>query len=53
MAGYKELKAQADAIGARMKELRGQANNTGISIGKIADGFNKYFALLQRQTFYC
>jgi len=46
MKGYAELKAEADAVGNRLKELKGNANNTGISIGKIADNFNRYFAFV-------
>jgi hypothetical protein len=45
MAGYKELKAQSDAIGARMKELKVQTQATGSSVSKFADGINKYSAM--------
>lgn len=46
MKGYSELKAEADAVGNRIKELNGKAKDTGFSIGKIADRFNRYFAFV-------
>jgi TP901 family phage tail tape measure protein len=43
---YKQLNDQYTKIGARMKELRTGAKQTGMSLGKMADGFNKYFGLI-------
>lgn len=46
MKGYAELKAEADAVGKRLSELKGRAKDADFSIGKIADGFNRYFAFV-------
>jgi TP901 family phage tail tape measure protein len=43
---YKQLQEQYKAVGDRINELKGKAKDTGLSIGKIADGFNKYFAFV-------
>lgn len=43
---YKEFKAELDAIGARLGELKGKAAQAKISLGSIADGFNRYFAMV-------
>jgi TP901 family phage tail tape measure protein len=40
---YKKLEADLIAVNNRMKQLNGTAK--GLSFGKIADGFNKYFAI--------
>ena len=42
---YNKYKAELDQVNARLSELRGNANNAGISIGSIADKFNRYAAL--------
>lgn len=42
---YKNLKTQLDAVQNRMGELRGKADQSNLSIKKLADGFNR-FALL-------
>ncbi len=43
---YKNLKEEVDAVGNRIAELKGKAKDTDFSIGKIADGFNRYFAFV-------
>jgi TP901 family phage tail tape measure protein len=42
---YQRYNTQLTAINARMAELRGNANQTRLSISSLADGFNKYAAL--------
>ena len=44
-AEWKRLQADLQLTTARMKELRGTATETGLSIGKVADGFNRYMGL--------
>jgi len=44
-AKYKEYKAELDQIKARMGELQGKAASAKLSLGKIADGMNRYFAM--------
>lgn len=39
---YKKLKLQLEQVKGRMAELRGGAEQTGLSLNKIANGFNKY-----------
>lgn len=43
---YGALQTQLGAVNARMKQLRGNAQATGLSIGKMANGFNKYFGMI-------
>lgn len=45
-AEYVKLKEELSAVGNRIAELRGKAKDTGLSIGKLADGFNRYFAII-------
>ena len=47
---YKALQAELRAVNNRMKELRGQAANTGMSVGGLAKGFNKYFSIIATVT---
>lgn len=42
---YKNLKAQIDAVNNRIGVLKGKANETGISLRGMADGFNRYFGM--------
>ena len=42
---YTEYKNKLEQINARMKELRGTAASTRLSLAKLADGFNRYAAL--------
>lgn len=44
-AKYKQYQKELAAINARLRELRTGANATKISLGSIANGFNKYAAL--------
>lgn len=44
-AEYKKLAQQNKEVAARMRELRTGASQAKFSIGKLADGFNKYFAM--------
>lgn len=44
-AKYKELRAELALVNGRMNELRGTSTQAGFSIGKLANGFNKYFTL--------
>lgn len=43
---YRELDEQLQRVNARMRELRGGAQETGFSFGKMADGFNRYFGVI-------
>ncbi|NJK95094.1 MAG: phage tail tape measure protein [Bacteroidales bacterium] len=43
---YRELDEQLQRVNARMRELRGGAQETGLSFGKMADGFNRYFGVI-------
>ena len=43
---YKELKSQLEQVKGRLRELNGHAKQTGFSLGKMADGFNKYFGIV-------
>ena len=43
---YKEYRAELDQVNARVKELKGTATQSGISLSGMADGFNKYFAMI-------
>ncbi|PKP02052.1 MAG: phage tail tape measure protein [Bacteroidetes bacterium HGW-Bacteroidetes-6] len=42
---YKELRGELDKVNNRMRELKGGAQQTGFSFGKMADGFNKYMGV--------
>lgn len=42
---YKELATQLALVKGRMAELRGGAQQTGISLDKLANGFNKYMGM--------
>ncbi len=42
---WKKYNDQLKAVNARIKELRGQAQETGFSLSKMADGFNRYGAM--------
>jgi len=42
---YIRLKNELKQVSDRMDELRGKAVATGLSLGKVADGFNRYAAL--------
>lgn len=42
---YTEYKNKLEIINARLKELRGTAANTRLSLSKLADGFNRYATL--------
>jgi TP901 family phage tail tape measure protein len=44
-AKYKKLEAELRAIDGRMRELSGNARMAESSISRLANGFNKYFAL--------
>ncbi|MFZ4547761.1 MAG: phage tail tape measure protein, partial [Bacteroidales bacterium] len=46
LPAYKQLEKQLIAIKNRQNELNGAATKTGMSFSKMADGFNKYFAIL-------
>ena len=39
---WKQYNEQLQQINQRIRELRGRANETGISLSKLTDGFNKY-----------
>ena len=43
---YRDLEKQLIAIKNRQAELRVQTNQTGLSLKKLADGFNKYLAIV-------
>ena len=42
---WKQYNQQLKEVNARIKELKGTATQTGLSIGKLADGFNRYMGL--------
>lgn len=42
---YKKLATQLAEVKGRMTELRGGAQQTGISLDKLANGFNKYMGM--------
>lgn len=42
---YDKLNAELREINARLTEMRGKATATSLSMGKVADGFNRYAAL--------
>lgn len=42
---YSQYNKQLQEINIRIKELKGNANEAKFSIGKLADGFNKYAAI--------
>jgi TP901 family phage tail tape measure protein len=41
----KKLETEFNAVGKRLGELQNGAKTTSMSFGKMADGFNKYFAI--------
>ena len=43
---YEQYKRQLDAINMRIRELKGQAVSTKLSLSKLADGFNRYSMLV-------
>jgi TP901 family phage tail tape measure protein len=43
---YRDLEKQLVAIKKRQGELRTQTNKTGLSLNKMANGFNKYFGIV-------
>ena len=43
---YKTLKQELTGTNARIKELTGGAKTSGLSLNKMADGFNKYFGMV-------
>src|SRR5690554_2439932 len=45
-ADYIRIQNELKQVSARMDELRGKARATGVSLGKVADGFNRYAALV-------
>lgn len=47
---YRELRAELTQVKARMAELNGQSRQTGFSMNKMAEGFNKYFAIFAAFT---
>ena len=44
-ADYKRYQEELNQVNARIGELNGRASQTGFSLGKVADGFNRYAAL--------
>ena len=42
---WKQYNQQLKEVNARIKELKGTATSTGLSLGKLADGFNRYAAI--------
>ena len=44
-AEWKQLREELRLTQQRMKELKGTATETGLSLGKLADGFNRYAAI--------
>ena len=42
---WKQYNQQLKEVNTRIKELRGSARETEFSIGKVADGFNRYMGL--------
>lgn len=42
---WKQLQADLKLADARLKEVRASAQGTSISLGKLADGFNRYAAI--------
>lgn len=42
---WKQYNQQLKEVNARIKELKGTATETGLSLGKLADGFNRYAAI--------
>lgn len=39
---YRELQTELNRVNGRLKELKGHATTAGVSIGKMADNFNRY-----------
>lgn len=44
-ADYKRYQDELNQVNTRISELNGRASQTGFSLGKVADGFNRYAAL--------
>ena len=42
---WKQYNQQLKEVNARIKELRNEARETGFSLSKVADGFNRYAAI--------
>lgn len=42
---YDQYRQQLDSVNNRLRELRGNAQNTGLSLSRMADGFNKYMGI--------
>ena len=42
---WKQYNQQLKEVNARIKELKGTATETDLSLGKLADGFNRYAAI--------
>ena len=42
---WAQYNQQLKNVNARIKELKGTATDTGLSLGKLADGFNRYMGL--------
>ena len=42
---WKQYNQQLKEVNARIKELKGTATETGLSLSKLADGFNRYAAI--------
>lgn len=42
---YKRYREQLDAVNLRIKEIKGTATETRLSLSRLADGFNRYAAL--------
>src|SRR5690554_1805809 len=45
-ADYIRIQNDLKQVSTRMDELRGKARATGLTLGKVADGFNRYAALV-------
>ncbi len=43
---YASLKTEVDGVSARISELKSKTQDTDFSLGKMADGANRYFALI-------
>lgn len=44
-ADHKRYQDELNQVNTRISELNGRASQTGFSLGKVADGFNRYAAL--------
>ncbi|MDD2799373.1 MAG: phage tail tape measure protein [Bacteroidales bacterium] len=43
---YKKYKDQLDEVKSRIRDLKGTAQETHFSLGRMADGFNRYFTMI-------